>query len=253
MAVNGSGQVIVAIQGLSHSSCAPYSDPNSDWSFKKPPMSPVRKLWDQILLNSSSLEKQRSLNPELTCFPIEEDPSISDENETRDETADSIQEDICSTLVNCGAKREPLAEITEPHINPPTVSAAERFPDRGSLDSVTTEANFTGTYSKVKRKFQNRNCNKKGCINEGKENRTLSISTNCIKKDTKLLNNRFSKPKLPGKPSLRRGGQGLPERDPKHNNIVSNITSFVPLVQQKQADAVGAGNWCRYMALFSFH
>ncbi|GFS31742.1 inner centromere protein, ARK-binding region protein [Actinidia rufa] len=231
-----------AIQGLSYSSCASYSDPNCDWSFKKPLMSPVRKLWDQISLNSSSSEKQRSLNPELTCFPIEEDPSTSEENKTRDEVADTIQEDICSTLMNCGAKREPLAEITEPHVKPPTsVSAAERFPDRSSLDSVNTEASFTGTYSKVKRKFQNGNSNKKRCINEGKENRTLSISTNCIKKDTKLLNNRFSKPKLSGKPSLRRGGQGLPERDPKHNNIVSNIASFVPLVQQKQADAVGAG------------
>ncbi|PSR85404.1 Leucine-rich repeat flightless-interacting protein like [Actinidia chinensis var. chinensis] len=232
---------IRAIQGLSYSGCAPYSDPNSELSFKKPPMSPVRKLWDQISLNSSSSEKQRSLNPELTCFPIEEDPTISEENENRDEVAYTIQEDICSTLMNCGAKREPLAEITEPHINPPTVSAAERFPDRSSLGSVNTEANFTGTSSKVKRKLQSRNSNKRRCTNEGKENHTLSISTNYNKKDSKLLNNRFSKPKLSGKPSLRRGGQGLPERVPKRNNIVSNITSFVPLVQQKQADAVGAG------------
>ncbi|CAL5392563.1 unnamed protein product [Camellia sinensis] len=199
------------------------------------------RLWDRISSNSSSSGKQRSLNPELTCFPIEEDPSISGENENIDEVADTIQEDISSTLMT-RAKRQPLAEIKEACVNPPTsVSAAERFPDRNSLDSTNTEVSATGAQSRIKQKLGNCYSNKRRCTNEAKENRSLSISTNCIKKATESLNNRFSKPKLSGKTSLRKSGQNLLERESKRNNIVSNITFFLPLVQQKQAAAVGTG------------
>ncbi|CAL5390292.1 unnamed protein product [Camellia sinensis] len=199
------------------------------------------RLWDRISSNSSSSGKQRSLNPELTCFPIEEDPSISGENENIDEVADTIQEDISSTLMT-RAKRQPLAEIKEACVNPPTsVSAAERFLDRNSLDSTNTEVSATGAQSRIKQKLGNCYSNKRRCTNEAKENRSLSISTNCIKKATESLNNRFSKPKLSGKTSLRKSGQNLLERESKRNNIVSNITFFLPLVQQKQAAAVGTG------------
>ncbi|KAL7249102.1 hypothetical protein ACSBR1_011296 [Camellia fascicularis] len=234
-------EVKCAFEGVLYSDCVPYTDARFGWSFKKPYMSPIGKLWDRISSNSSSSGKQRSLNPELTCFPIEEDPSISGENENIDEVADTIQEDISSTLMTC-AKRQPLAEIKEACVNPPTsVSASERFPDRNSLDSTNTEVSATGAQSRIKRKLGNRYSNKRRCTNEAKENRSLSVSTNCIKKATESLNNRFSKPKLSGKTSLRKGGQNLLERESKRNNIVSNITSFLPLVQQKQAAAVGTG------------
>ncbi|KAL7217783.1 hypothetical protein ACSBR2_011090 [Camellia fascicularis] len=234
-------EVKCAFKGVLYSDCVPYTDARFGWSFKKPYMSPIGKLWDRISSNSSSSGKQRSLNPELTCFPIEEDPSISGENENIDEVADTIQEDVSSTLMT-RAKRQPLAEIKEACVNPPTsVSAAERFPDRSSLDSTNTEVSATGAQSRIKRKLGNRYSNKRRCTNEAKENRSLSVSTNCIKKATESLNNRFSKPKLSGKTSLRKGGQNLLERESKRNNIVSNITSFLPLVQQKQAAAVGTG------------
>ncbi|KAF5949563.1 hypothetical protein HYC85_011556 [Camellia sinensis] len=234
-------EVKCAFEGVLYSDCVPYTDARFGWSFKKPYMSPIGKLWDRISSNSSSSGKQRSLNPELTCFPIEEDPSISGENENIDEVADTIQEDISSTLIT-RAKRQPLAEIKEACVNPPTsVSAAERFPDRNSLDSTNTEVSATGAQSRIKQKLGNRYSNKRRCTNEAKENRSLSVSTNCIKKATESLNNRFSKPKLSGKTSLRKGGQNLLETESKRNNIVSNITSFLPLVQQKQAAAVGTG------------
>ncbi|KAE9458344.1 hypothetical protein C3L33_09746, partial [Rhododendron williamsianum] len=197
-------------------------------------LSRVGKPWDWFSVNSSSSEKERSSNPELTCFPIEEDPNISEENENGDEEADIIQEDTCSTLLNGGAKREPLAELT-------AVSAVERFPDRSSLDSVDTEVSVTEAHSKVRQPLGNRNNNKRRCTTEAKEKSHFSVSTNCDKKATESLNSRFSKPKLLGKTSLRKGMQGLSEREPKHNNIVTNITSFVPFVQQKQAAAVATG------------
>ncbi|XP_058218919.1 uncharacterized protein LOC131329664 [Rhododendron vialii] len=228
------GEVKSAFQGSSLSDCVPYSDSHFNWSLKEHPMSPVGKPWDWFSVKSSSSEKERSSNQELTCFPIEEDPNISEENDNGDEEADIILEDTCSALLNGGAKREPLAELT-------AVSAVERFPDRSSLDSVDTEVSVTEAHSKVRQPLGNRNNNKRRCTNEAKENSHFSVSTNCDKKATESLNSRFSKPKLLGKTSLRKGMQGLSEREPKHNNIVTNITSFVPFVQQKQAAAVATG------------
>uniref|UniRef100_A0A5B6Z078 Inner centromere protein ARK-binding domain-containing protein n=1 Tax=Davidia involucrata TaxID=16924 RepID=A0A5B6Z078_DAVIN len=235
-------KVNCAFEGVSYSDCLPYSNARFGWSVEKPYTSPVGKLWERFTSNSSSSEKQRSVNPELTCFPIEEDPSISEENENTDEVVDTIQEDTGSITMNSGAKREPLAEITEACLNPPaSVSAVKIFPDRGSLDSVNAEVSFTGTHNRVKQKLGNRYSNKRRCTNMAKENQTLSVGPNGIKKATESLNNRFSKPKLSGKTSLRKGGQSLSEREPRRNNIVSNITSFVPLVQQKQAATVCTG------------
>ncbi|XP_057473992.1 uncharacterized protein LOC130762333 [Actinidia eriantha] len=205
-------------------------------------MSPGGKLSNRISSKSSSSEKQQSLNPELTCFPIEEDPSISGDNENSDEVADTVQEDIYSTVMSCGGEREPLTESTEACEDPSTsVTTIERFPDRSSLDSINTEVSISGTRGRVKQKHENRYSSKRRCTNVGNENRTLSTSTNCTKKATKSLKNRFSKPKVSRKTSLRNGGQSLSEKVFKHNNIVSNITSFVPLVQQKQAAAVVTG------------
>ncbi|XP_059666562.1 uncharacterized protein LOC132312277 [Cornus florida] len=227
-----------AFEGVSYSDCLPHSNQHFGWNLEKPYMSPVGKLWESLTSNLSSSEKKRSLNPELTCFPIEEDPSISEENENTDDVADTIQEGISSVALNSGAKREPLAEITE---DPPAlISAAKIFPDRESLDSINTEGIFTGTRNRVKQSLGNRHSNKR-CTNEAKENQNLSVGVIGVKKAAESLHNRYSKPKLSGKASLRKGGQSLSERESKRNNIVSNISSFVPLVQQKQAAAVCTG------------
>ncbi|KAL6124734.1 hypothetical protein ACLB2K_077245 [Fragaria x ananassa] len=69
------------------------------------------------------------------------------------------------------------------------------------------------------------------------ENQSVSRGTKDIKRATGSLQNRYSKPKLSGKTILRKGGPSLSELEPKPNNIVTNITSFIPLVQQKQAAA----------------
>ncbi|CAN6556097.1 unnamed protein product [Malus baccata var. baccata] len=69
----------------------------------------------------------------------------------------------------------------------------------------------------------------------------MSRGTNDIKRTTGSLHNRFSRPKLSGKTSERNGGPSLSEQVPKCNNIVSSMTSFIPLVQQKQAAAVVTG------------
>ncbi|GFZ12607.1 inner centromere protein, ARK-binding region protein [Actinidia rufa] len=235
-------EVNCAFQGVSNSAYVPCADARYGWSSKNVHTSPGGKLWNRIFSKSSSSEKQQSLNPELTCFPIEEDPSISGDNENSDEVTDTMQEDIYSTVMSCGGEREPLTESTEACVDPTTsVTTIERFADRSSLDSINTEVSISGTRSRVKQKHENRYSSKRRCTNVGKENRTLSISTNCAKRATKSHKNRFSKPKVSRKISLRNGGLSLSEKVFKHDNIVSNITSFVPLVQQKQAAAVVTG------------
>lgn len=221
--------------------------PHYGWSSAKPYTSPVGKLWDRNS-KSSSLEKQRSLNSELTCYPIEEDHSVGGENENIDEAADTSEADICSTQETCGAKREPLAEITEAREDCPTsVSAVENSPDRTSLESVLTEVSFTETHSRVDQKQGNRYSNKRRCKNEAVENHTSSIRTNCVKKATyESLMSRSNGLKFSGKTSLRKCGQSISEKESKGNNVVSNIPSFVPIIQQKQAAAIGTGNLFRH-------
>ncbi|KAL6954468.1 hypothetical protein U1Q18_049921 [Sarracenia purpurea var. burkii] len=163
-----------AFQGVSYSDYIPYADPCYGWSSRIPHLSPVGKFWDRISSKSISSEKQRSMNPELTCFPIEEDPSTSGENENRGEVAgtnQTSQEDISSKVMICGAKREHLAELTDACVDPATsVSAVERFPNRSSFDSVNTNISFNGTCSMVKEKHGNLSTKKRRCTNGAKGN-----------------------------------------------------------------------------------
>ena len=215
-----------AFQGRSHSDGFPNSTSQSDWDVKKPCISPVRKVWDRIISKSGS-SKKRSLNPELPC--------ISEENENIYEVADTYREGIVSEIVTSSAKREPLAEIIA---NLPA-SEAEPHIDRSSLDSVNTEFSFNGTHNRAKKNLGNGKGIKRRYNN--KENDTLSLGATALKGKAGSLHNQLRKPKLSARTSSRRGGPSFTEKDTKPSNIVSNISSFIPLVQQKQAAAVITG------------
>ncbi|XP_040361733.1 uncharacterized protein LOC112163837 isoform X2 [Rosa chinensis] len=221
-----SEEVGPAFYGSSYSDCLPNFSGQSSWDIKKPYSSPVGNLWDRIASSSSSSGKRVSSIPELAC--------ISEENENTDEVADTFQDGIVSEVLDCSPKRPPLADITEIPNLPASVSEAAAYTDRFSLDSVTTEFSLTGTHKSVKKKPGIQNSSKRRYNN--KENQSVSR-----KRATGSLQNRFSKPKFSGKTSLRKGGPSLSEVEPKRNNIVSNITSFIPLVQQKQAAAALPG------------
>ncbi|KAM1950734.1 hypothetical protein ACFX15_005427 [Malus domestica] len=212
------GQVFYA---RSYSDCLLNHSCQSSWDTKKPYLSPVGKLWDITGSRTSSSRKRGSLNPELPC--------ISEENENADEVADIFQDGIVSDALNSSIQRVPLADITEISNPPASVSKAEPYADRLSLDSVNTEISFTGTHKSFKQRLGIQNSSKRRYNNK---------ETNDIKRTTGSLHNMFSKPKLSGKTSLRKGGPSLSEQEPKRNNIVSSMTSFIPLVQQKQAAAV---------------
>ncbi|XP_059285324.1 uncharacterized protein LOC132038659 [Lycium ferocissimum] len=198
--------------------------------------SPVGKFWERIPSHSSSSEKGLNLNPELMCFPIEEDPNSSEENETAD-VAGKIRDEFDSTVVSSHANGLPLADITNSCLNPPaSVSAAERSHARGSLDSANTDVSGTGYRNKAKRKLGSSFRN----MSAAKVKQTFSMGAKGIKQGKESLR-RSSRPKLSAKSSFKRERQKLSEKGPSHNNIVSNMTSFIPLVQQKQAAAVCTG------------
>ncbi|BFG37651.1 hypothetical protein CerSpe_239250 [Prunus speciosa] len=222
-----SEEVGQAFNGRSYSDCLPNRSGQSGWDIKKPYISPVGKLWDRTSSSTNSSGKQGSLNPELPC--------ISEENENIDEVAATSQGGIVSEVLNNSIQRVPLADMTEISDPPSSVSKAEPHADRLSLDSVNTEFSLTGTSKSFKPKQRIQNSFKRRYNN--KENPSISRGTNDIKRTTGELR----KPKLSGKTSLRKGGPSLSEWEPKRNNIVSSMTSFIPLVQQKQSAAVVTG------------
>ncbi|KAL5548634.1 hypothetical protein UlMin_003865 [Ulmus minor] len=198
---------------------------NSRWDIRKPPLSPVAKVWDRISLKLGSSEKKESLIPELPC--------ITEENENVEEMADSSPKSNEPEVLTCSLKRKPLAEIFE--IPNSSASGAVPYADRFSIESENTEFSFSGTHDRPKKKLGNQKSSKIRYNN--KESQTPTVGANGVKRATESSYNRFKKPKLTGKTSLREGGPSLSEMEPKRKNIVSSITSFIPLVQQKQAAA----------------
>lgn len=216
--------------GMSHYDCLPFTSSEFLWDIRKPCTPPSRKLWDRNTSKSGSSEKRGSLNSELPC--------ITEENENADEAADTLPEDFCLEPMIGSTNRKPLSYIEENLNQPASIYEAEIPIERPSLDSINMELSC----NKIKPKLRNQNRSKRRNTNKGKENnRSILLGASGAHKAIESLNNKLSKPKLSSKTSLRKQGLSLSERESKCNNIVSNITSFVPLVQQKKAPAVTTG------------
>ncbi|PPD95043.1 hypothetical protein GOBAR_DD07917 [Gossypium barbadense] len=211
-----------AFLGGSFSDCLPFSSSRVTGDGRKPYLSPIGKLWDKITLNSGSSEKRGSLNPDLPC--------ISEENENMDEAVDTFEEDAAFEVEACSGKREALAEIKECPNVPAAVSESEQFTVRDSLDSANTTYSFSRTENGIKQKVGKHNASKR-----------RDTRANGTKRASESLRNRFSKPQLSEKTSLRKGGPSFSQKELKVNNIVSNVTSFIPIIQQKQAASVTTG------------
>ncbi|MFQ6652186.1 hypothetical protein Gotur_024172 [Gossypium turneri] len=222
-----------AFLGGSFSDCLPFSVSRVTGDGKKPYLSPIGKLWDKITLNSGSSEKRGSLNPDLPC--------ISEENENMDEAVDTFEEDAAFEVEACSGKREALAEIKECPNVPAAVSEREQFTVRDSLDSVNTTYSFSGTENGIKQKVGKHNASKRRDTSKLIQNRSMLPGANGTKRASESLRNRFSKPQLSEKTSLRKGGPSFSQKELKVNNIVSNVTSFIPIIQQKQAASVTTG------------
>lgn len=234
-------EVDSTLQGMLYSDSLPYSGAQYSWNAKNCD-TPIGRYCKRISSSSVNSEKQLSSNPELTCFRIEEDSCVVDENENADDEDDHIQGDIGLAETNSCANGEPFSETIEIFTNPP---AAEKLHQIGGIDSSNAEIQ-----SSVKQRLRN-HCSNKKSKNWGKENQLSSVGVNSIKA-SESLHNRFSKAKLSSTTGLQRGTQRLSEKV-KRNNIVSNVSSFIPLVQQKQAAAVCKGDMFIHPPLFCLY
>ncbi|KAJ6423715.1 hypothetical protein OIU84_024650, partial [Salix udensis] len=217
------------LHGRLYSDSPAFTNAPSTWDIRKPLMSPVGKLWEGITSRSGSSEKRVSSIPDLPC--------ISEENENTIEVPETFKDVVGSEQMISLVKKGLLADITNNSDPPISVYDSEIVSDRYSLAYVSTEYSFTGTCRRDKLKHGNQKGNRRKCNSKVKENRNL-VGVNGVKRARESHHNRLSKPILSGKTSLRKGGLSLAETRSKHNNIVSNITSFIPPVQQKQAAAV---------------
>ncbi|KAH8518953.1 hypothetical protein H0E87_000701 [Populus deltoides] len=220
------------LHGRLHSDSPAFSNAPSTWEIRKPLMSPVGKLWEGITSRSGSSEKRVSSIPDLPC--------ISEENENIIEVPETFKDVVGSEQMISSVKRGLLADITNNPDPPISVYDSEMVSDRYSLASVNTECSYTGTCRRDKLNQGNQKGNRRKYNIKAKENQNL-VGVNGVKRASESHHNRLSKPILSGKTSLRKGGLSLAETKSKLNNIVSNITSFIPLVQQKQAAAVVTG------------
>ncbi|TKY50795.1 transcription factor jumonji (jmjC) domain protein [Spatholobus suberectus] len=184
--------------------------------------SSVQTLWDRMNSNFGSSGKRKSLKLDL--------PSITEENENVDEIAGTFQRGIDSEGMAGSNIREPLAEIVD-NANPSTSVLQDDILTCGHEDVVSTKFNLSGTFNKVKNKLDRQAGNRR-FTRKGKENQNISLGANGVKRTTESVCKRPSRPKLSGKDSMKQG---------TINNIVSNISSFIPLVQQKQAASVVTG------------
>ncbi|KAI3703778.1 hypothetical protein L1987_73973 [Smallanthus sonchifolius] len=223
------------------------------WQSKNHYSSPVGKLWERSASSSGSSEMQLSSNPDLTCFPIEEDPSSNEEDENTEKTHDELQENISPDVENENPIRvstemkierenddEVAVEIQEPPIESTKVctqhgnhvfKSSMKDPDRYSSNSVSMEVSVPMTHDKVKYKPKLHHGIK---VSRYEENRNSSIATRASTRGNLSVNSK-------NKSSMRSGIPRVSQKEAKRNNIVSNITSFIPIVQQKQAAAVCTG------------
>ncbi|KAK4279493.1 hypothetical protein QN277_011269 [Acacia crassicarpa] len=217
--------------GKSFSDCPPNCKNQSTWDIKKACVSPIQTLWDKINSKYGSSGKRESSKLELPC--------IDEENEAADEIANTFQNRIRPEQTTGSIIREPLAEILD-NTKPSLVSQDNILPDGCGLDSVAREFSFCETNDREKQKLEKGSAGRRRFTGKGKENQRLSRETNQARRTTESLRNRSSRPKLSGKNSMNKGPT-YPGGKSSCSNIVSNITSFIPLVQQKQAAEVITG------------
>lgn len=193
----------------------------------------VQTIWDRINSNLGSSGKRKTLKLELPC--------INEENENVDEIAGTFQEGIVSEGMTGSIAREPLAEITD-NAKASTSVLQDDVLTGGREDFVSTEFDFGGTHNIVKKKLDKQDRHRTRFTSKGKENQSISLGANGAQRTSESVRKRSSRPKLSGKDSMKQGRPTYSEVKSTCKNIVSNVTSFIPLVQQKQAAAVFTGN-----------
>ncbi|KAG1327441.1 titin [Cocos nucifera] len=227
-----------SFNGKFHSHSMPSSSARFGWLTSKPPLTPPvekssqKKLWGRSGTSSETVGS----NPELVCFRIDENTSTTEENENP-EGLDISKERVRSREIS--NNREALLDVTAVYQNAPSlVSVSKKFSERGSLESVSTES-YSGAQKSVHSIVGNACARKPKVVD--KEKHSLPVNANRVRKASESTSSRSSKPEVSGKVEDRNKSQTLQRKGCKPNNIVSNLSSFIPLVQLKQPAATAKG------------
>ncbi|GAB2258521.1 hypothetical protein Droror1_Dr00014681 [Drosera rotundifolia] len=205
----------------------------SRWDSRMPYLSPVRNSFEGISSKSGGSSKPGSSNTDLVCFRIEEDAESCDEYAEVNDTVDTYQEKKCSKTGITPAARKPLRDITAAeNINLDSDIEAEKS-GSDSITHETTVNKILDTSVKENGSYYSRSRRK----NVGTDEQSYSVGASSMKKSTMKHKSRLKNQKLSEKPSIRSDGKNFSAKEKKIANIVSNVKSFIPLVQQKQAAA----------------
>ncbi|XP_008805487.3 uncharacterized protein LOC103718439 [Phoenix dactylifera] len=229
-----------SFNGKSHSHSMPSTSARFGWLAGKPPLTPPVEKSCQRKVSGRSYASSETVgsNPELVCFRIDENTSTTKENENPDEL-DMSKERVGSREIKVSTDRKALLDITAVYQNAPTLaSVSEKFAERVNLQSVNAES-YSGTRNSVCMIVGNA-CARKPKIVD-KENHSLLVNGNRVQKAAESINSRSSKPEISRKAGDRNKSRPQLEKGYKPSNIVSNISSFIPLVQQKQQAATAKG------------
>ncbi|XP_072998134.1 uncharacterized protein [Typha latifolia] len=225
--------------GRTHYESMSFSSARIGHEISKPPLTPPVEKFNQRKLSGRSGASSGIFgsNPELTCFRIDEDISATEENDHHDVIYISEEKD-CSEEIKSPTNRKALQDVTALYQNAPAlVSLSNNHLENSSLKYVKTEALSNIA---VGRHLSPGNA----CASKKKSKRnhsTYSVSGIGIRKVGESLRSRSSKMEISGRTNEGKRSQTNMEKGCRPNNIVSNVSSFLPLVRQKQQAATVKG------------
>ncbi|XP_020082919.1 uncharacterized protein LOC109706486 [Ananas comosus] len=218
--------------GRSHSQSIPSLSARLGQETSKPPLTPLVEKFSERKLSGRSGASSETVGskPELTCFRIDEDISTADENDGQDGIYTSEERD-CLEGAKAASNRKALQDVTATYQN---VAPSKLEAYAGKKVGQQHMSLGNACPSKMK----------------SKENRIHSVDGDRVSKVAELICSRSSKAEIAGEANERKRSQANLQKGCKPTNIVSNISSFIPLVKQKQqAPAVKGKKDIRVKAL----
>ncbi|XP_020588590.1 uncharacterized protein LOC110030288 [Phalaenopsis equestris] len=193
------------------------------------PLTPPAIKFSHVRLSGkkSSSSVKVSSNPELVCFRIDENSSTTEENADVVQVGYSTQRPSRNIEVLTNSK--PLSDVTSLYQNGTCLlSNSKEFLVRDSLESVNSDAASSLGFEYPEREYNLKN----------KENHRYTDAIKELGKSTKTVTKRSERPRISCRYSdkIRKNQNIL--KGCKQSNILSNISSFIPQIQQKQRQAL---------------
>ncbi|XP_020574145.1 uncharacterized protein LOC110020398 [Phalaenopsis equestris] len=193
------------------------------------PLTPPAIKFSHVRLSGkkSSSSVKVSSNPELVCFRIDENSSTTEENADVVQVGYSTQRPSRNIEVLTNSK--PLSDVTSLYQNGTCLlSNSKEFLVRDSLVSVNSDAASSLGFEYPERAYNSKN----------KDNHMYTDAITELGKSTKTVSKRSERLRISCRSSDRiRKYQNI-LKGCKQSNILSNISSFIPQIQQKQQQAL---------------